>query len=97
MPHLQDFPEYIIREPGSVYARDYAVTNHGVMNSRARVLHSAKRPPPVPLQPGRHPTRKARCFGDGLTQKAGPKIGQLSQSEPVPLQNVTDQCRPVPL
>ena len=40
MPCLQDFFEYIIREPGSVYARDYAVTNHDVMNSRARVLHS---------------------------------------------------------
>ena len=37
---MQDFAAYIIREPGSVYARDYRVTNYDVMNSRARVLHS---------------------------------------------------------
>ena len=90
MPHLQDFSEYIVREPGSVYARDHAVTNHDVMNSRARVLHSAKRLPPVPLLPEHHLTKKARCCGDRLAQKAGPKICQVSG--PVPLQNVTNQC-----
>ena len=58
---------------------------------------SAKQPPPVPFQPVRNPTMKAGCFGDGYAQKAGPKFGQLSQSGPVPLQNVANQCRPVPL
>ena len=35
---MQDFSKYIIKEPGSVYARDHAVTNHDIMNIRAKVL-----------------------------------------------------------
>lgn len=37
---MQEFPEYIIREPGSVYARDFAVSNADVMNITAKVLQA---------------------------------------------------------
>ena len=35
---VQDFSEYIIRHPGSVYARDYGVSNADVMNINAKVI-----------------------------------------------------------
>lgn len=40
---VQDFTEFIIRHPGSVYARDYAVCNADVMNIQAKVLLSGSK------------------------------------------------------
>lgn len=39
---VQEFSDFIIRQPGSIYARDYAVSNADVRNTTIKVLRDTQ-------------------------------------------------------